>query len=485
MDAVTRLIEPALVIAGVARDTVARIEVEDPATGLVFATVADATPADLDDAFQAAAAAQPAWAARPYADRVALLEAVSRRLGEHADELAALLTREQGKPLANARGEVAVAQRWIAVMSQYDLEPEVLERTEEKIVELRREPIGVIAAITPWNVPLGLAAWKFVPALLAGNTMVLKPSPFTPVATARLGELVADILPAGVLTVVTGGDELGAAMSQHPIPRKVTMTGSVATGRKVAVAAGHDLKRVTLELGGNDPAIVLADADIADIAPRLFTAAFANNGQVCTAVKRIYAHDDVYDDLVAALAAIAAETSVGNGLDEGVRLGPLANRAQRDRVEGFVDAAVRAGARVAAGGRRLDRPGWFYQPTIVADLPEGTDLETQEQFGPAVPVIRYRDLDQAIARANAGDYGLGASVWGTDAGTAVAAAGRLEAGTVWVNAHLALSPSLPFGGHKHSGLGVENGLLGLHEYTRVRVVHLPITNGDAAGRVSP
>ncbi|MFB7890654.1 aldehyde dehydrogenase family protein [Microbacterium sp. NPDC056044] len=479
MDALTSLVEPALVIGGVARDTARRIEVEDPATGKVFATVADATLADLDDAFAAAAAAQPGWAARPHAERVALLESVGRRLEEHTDELAALLTHEQGKPLANARGEVGTVLRWIAALSAYDLEPEILERTDDKIVELRREPIGVIAAITPWNVPLGLAAWKFVPALLAGNTMVLKPSPFTPVATARLGELVADVLPPGVLTVVTGGDDLGAAMTQHPTPRKVTMTGSVATGRKVAVAAGHDLKRVTLELGGNDPAIVLGDADVADIAPRLFTAAFANNGQICTAVKRVYAHDDVYDELVAALGAIAAETVVGNGFDEGVRLGPLANEAQRDRVETLVDEAARDGARIVTGGRRIDGPGWFYAPTIVADLPDGTGLETEEQFGPALPVIRYRDLDDAVERANAGDYGLGASVWGVDADAAAAVAGRLEAGTVWVNAHLALAPTLPFGGHKHSGLGIENGRLGLHEYTRVRVVHLPITKGAA------
>ncbi|KQZ86200.1 aldehyde dehydrogenase [Microbacterium sp. Root166] len=464
-----------LVINGVARETRGRIEVEDPATGQVFATVADATLADLDDAFAAAAAAQPGWAARSHADRVAMLRDVGRRLEEHTDELASLLTHEQGKPLANARGEVGTVLRWIAALSEYDLEPEVIERTEEKIVELRREPIGVIAAITPWNVPLGLASWKFVPALLAGNTMVLKPSPFTPVATARLGELVADILPPGVLTVITGGDELGAAMTQHPIPRKVTMTGSVETGRKVSVAAGRELKRVTLELGGNDPAIVLPDADVADIAPRLFTAAFANNGQVCTAIKRIYAHDDVYEELVAALAAIAAETVVGNGFDDGVRLGPLANEAQRDRVEMLVDDAARNGARVASGGRRIDRDGYFYEPTIVADLSSGTELETQEQFGPALPVIRYRHVDEAVERANAGDYGLGASVWGTDTDAAAAVAGRLEAGTVWVNAHLALSPTLPFGGHKHSGLGVENGRLGLHEYTRVRVVHLPIT----------
>ena len=479
MDTVTDLVEPALVIGAVARETAERMDVEDPATGDVFATVAVATLADLDDAFDAARAAQPHWAAVSHADRIALLRAVCDRLEEHTEELAALLTHEQGKPLPNARGEIGQVRRWLDVLSEYDLAPEVLERTDDKVVELRREPIGVIAAITPWNVPIGLASWKFVPALLAGNTVVLKPSPFTPVATARLGELVADVLPPGVLTVVTGGDELGAAMTQHPIPRKVTMTGSVATGRKVAVSAGHDLKRVTLELGGNDPAIVLPDADIADIAPRLFTGAFANNGQVCTAIKRIYAHDDVYDELVTRLAQLAAQTVVGNGFDEGVRLGPLANEAQRDRVEQLVVDAARHGARIVTGGKRLDRPGYFYEPTIVADLPEGTALETQEQFGPAIPVIRYSDLDEVVDRANSGDYGLGASVWGTDSDAAAAVAGRLDAGTVWVNAHLALAPNLPFGGHKHSGLGIENGRLGLHEYTRVRVVHLPVTTGGA------
>lgn len=468
------LVEPRLIVAGEPRDTASRLQVRNPATDRVFATVPDVPPAMLDEIFAVASAAQREWALRSRGERAALLERVAARVEEHREELALLITREQGKPLGDARNEVGVVLRWIAGMRELPLEPEVIERTDDRIVELRREPVGVVAAITPWNVPLGLAAWKFVPALLAGNAIVLKPSPFTPVATARLAELVADILPPGVFTVVTGGEELGAAMTAHPTPRKVTLTGSVATGRRVAQAAASDFKHVTLELGGNDAAIVLDDVDVEQIAPRLFNAAFVNNGQICTAVKRVYAHESVYPALVDALAALAAQVVVGGGEQDGVRLGPLANAAQRDRVERLVDEAVAAGARVVVGGRRLDGDGYFYAPTVVADLPEGTALELEEQFGPALPVLSFSDLDAVVARVNAGEYGLGGSVWSDDVDRAAAVAARLDTGTVWINSHLAAGPHLPFAGHRHSGLGVENGELGLHEYTTTRVIHRPL-----------
>lgn len=467
------LIEPDLIINGEVRPTARRTPVENPATGVVFATVAEATPADLDDAFAAAAAAQPGWAALGFDARRGILERVGERVRAYADELARILTQEQGKPLRDARGEVDVVLEWIDGMKRLSLDPEIVEESDTRTVELHRDPLGVVAAITPWNVPLGLATWKFVPALLAGNTMVLKPSPYTPVGTARLAELIVDLLPAGVLTVITGGDDLGAAMVTHLVPRKVSLTGSVETGRKVAVAAAGDLKRVTLELGGNDPAVILPDADIEKITPRIFNAAFSNNGQLCTAIKRVYVHESQYEELVAGLAARAQSARVGDGLEDGVRFGPLANAAQRDRIEALVNEAIAAGARAVTGGRRPDLPGYFYEPTIVADLPEGTALELEEQFGPALPVIAYSDLDAAVERANSGDYGLGASAWGTDVDAAVRVAERLQAGTVWVNAHLRVGPGIPFGGLKQSGLGVENGRLGLHEYTQVRLVHRP------------
>lgn len=467
-------IEPTLIINGEVRATAARAEVTNPATGATFATVAVATLADLDDAFASAQAAQPGWAALPFAQRVAILERVAECVAAHGEELAQILTREQGKPLKDARTEVATVGKWIGWLSLLTIDSEMLESDERRVVELRREPIGVVAAITPWNVPLGLAAWKFVPALLAGNTMVLKPSPFTPVATARLAELVRTILPAGVLTVVTGGDDLGAAMTRHPIPGKVTMTGSIATGRKVAAAAADGLKRVTLELGGNDPAIVLADVDVDEVAMRLFSAAFVNNGQICTAVKRVYVHESIASELASRLATLAADAVVGDGLTEGVRFGPLATADQRDRVESLVQDAVAAGATIETGGRRVPGAGFFYEPTIVTDIPHGTALELEEQFGPALPVLTFTEVDDVIARVNDGPYGLGASVWSSDIDAASAVAAQLDAGTVWINAHMALSPLLPFGGHKHSGLGVENGVLGLHEYTQVRVLHRPV-----------
>ncbi len=468
----TDLVETDLVIAGERRTTKERLPVTNPATGEIFATVASATKADVDDAFAAARSAQSDWAALSFDERAAYLQRVAERLAEHTDELALILTQEQGKPLKNARAEIDTFGRWLASMSELSLEPETLVDDGEQIVELRRVPIGVIAAITPWNVPIGLAIWKIVPALLAGNTMVLKPSPFTPVATARLGELVADILPAGVLTVVTGGDDIGAAMTAHPTPDKVTMTGSVATGKRVALAAAETLKRVTLELGGNDPAIVLEGADVQALAPRLFYCAFANNGQVCTAIKRIYAHESVAEELAQNLARLASAAVVGDGTTEGVQFGPLATSDQRDRVEALVDEAVAQGARVVTGGKRIDGPGFFYEPTIVTDVPAGTALELEEQFGPALPVLQFTSIDDAVARANDSSFGLGASVWGQEQ-DAAAVADRLEAGTVWVNNHMVLSAQYPFGGHKHSGIGVENGLLGLQEYTRVRVVHRP------------
>ncbi|MEV4257116.1 aldehyde dehydrogenase family protein, partial [Spirillospora sp. NPDC049652] len=332
-------------------------------------------------------------------------------------------------------------------------------------------PLGVVAAITPWNFPLLLAAWKLGPALLAGNTVVLKPSPYTPLSSLLLGEALRDVLPPGVLNVVSGGDELGAWMTAHPVPRKISFTGSVTTGKRVAASAAPDLKRVTLELGGNDPAILLDDVDPAAVAAKLFGAAFTNNGQVCSAVKRVYAPEAIYDDVVEALAARAREAKVGDGAAEGVEYGPINNRPQYERVSELVADAIAGGAKAAAGGRPMDRPGYFFEPTILAGAEDGTRIVDEEQFGPALPVIAYRDLDEAVARANGTHFGLSGSVWGGDADRAAEVAGRLECGTSWVNTHLALAPHQPFGGFKWSGVGVENGPWGLSGFTELQVIH--------------
>ncbi|HEX9548821.1 MAG TPA: aldehyde dehydrogenase family protein, partial [Acidimicrobiales bacterium] len=324
---------------------------------------------------------------------------------------------------------------------------------------------------TPWNFPLILAAWKIAPALLAGNTMVLKPSPFTPLTTLKMGELLASVLPPGVLNVVSGGDELGSWMTAHPVPRKISFTGSVATGKRVAAAAAPDLKRVTLELGGNDPAILLDDVDPATVADSVFRGAFANNGQVCSAIKRVYVPEAIYDSVVDALAEKARAAKVGDGTLPDTELGPINNKPQFERVSGLVADAIAGGARAAAGGKPIDGPGYFFEPTILADVTDGVRIVDEEQFGPALPVIAYRDIDDALARANATHFGLSGSVWGADAERAGQVAEQLECGTAWVNTHLAVAPHQPFGGAKWSGIGVENGSWGYYGFTELQVVH--------------
>jgi acyl-CoA reductase-like NAD-dependent aldehyde dehydrogenase len=388
-----------------------------------------------------------------------------------AGELAPLLTTEQGKPHGDATIEVVAAAIWCQYFANLDTPAQIIQDDGEARVELARRPLGVVVAITPWNFPLALAFWKIAPALLAGNSLVLKPSPFTPLTTLKVGELLREVVPPGVLNVVSGGDELGAWMTGHPIPRKISFTGSIETGKKVAISAAPDLKRVTLELGGNDPAIVLEDADPAVVSRAVFAAAFNNNGQVCSAIKRLYVPESLYDGVVEGLAGLASSIAVGEGTEPDVKLGPINNRPQFERVKELVADALDHGARAATGGRPMDRPGYFFEPTILTGLSDGTRIVDEEQFGPALPVVPYRDIDDAVERANATHFGLSGSVWGTDADRAAEIAGRLECGTAWVNTHLALAPQQPFGGFKWSGIGVENGPWGLAEYSEMQVVH--------------
>ena len=445
-------------------------EVVDPADGEPFATAPECDADMLDRAMDAAAQAFTSWRVDEDARRAALQQA-ARTVAAAVEELAALLTREQGKPLADARMEVGGVALWLNYYAGLATEPVVLKDSDRGRVEVRRRPLGVVAAITPWNFPLALAAWKVAPALRAGNTVVLKPSPYTPLATLRLGEVLATVLPAGVLNVVTGRDPLGAAMTAHATPRKVSFTGSTATGRHVAAAAAGDLKRVTLELGGNDAAIVLPDADLDAIASRLFWGAFVNNGQTCIAIKRLFVHDALHDGLVERLAQLATTVRVGRGSDDGVLLGPLNNQPQLDRVAALVDDAVAQGGTAVTGAGRIGGRGYFYAPTIVTNVDRRVRLVAEEQFGPALPVLRYSDVDDAIAAANATDFGLGASVWGSDAEAAAAVAAQFDSGTVWINTHGAVTPDQPLAGTKSSGIGIENGPWGLNEFTDLQVLH--------------
>jgi acyl-CoA reductase-like NAD-dependent aldehyde dehydrogenase len=445
-------------------------EVINPATGAVHDRAPDCSREQLDAAFGSAARAYPGWKADEDMRRSVLREAAAAMFAA-APELGPVLMAEQGKPLGEASAEAIGAGVWLKYYANLSLPREVIQDDKRAFAEVVRRPLGVVAAITPWNFPIVLASWKIAPALLAGNTMVLKPSPYTPLATLRMGEILARVLPPGVLNVVSGGDELGAWMTSHPVPRKISFTGSVATGKQVAAAAAPDLKRVTLELGGNDAAILLDDVDPAAIASKLFWGAFQNNGQVCSAIKRVYAPRRIYGAVVEALAEQARAARSGEGSADGVQLGPVQNRPQFERVSELVADAVRGGARAVTGGSPLPGDGYFYPPTILADISDGARLVDEEQFGPALPVIAYDDLDDAIERANATHFGLSGSVWSSDPDRAGEVAGQLECGTAWVNTHIALAPHQPFGGAKWSGIGVENGPWGLYGFTELQVLY--------------
>jgi acyl-CoA reductase-like NAD-dependent aldehyde dehydrogenase len=457
-------------IAGQAHPTAATFDVVNPATGEVFAAAPDALAADVDTAVRAAAQAFPSWRSDPKARRVALHAAADALLAA-IDEIVPILTAEQGKPLAQSAVEVQVAASYFRYYAEMELKREVIRDDEDAFVQVLRRPLGPVAIIAPWNYPLLIAAAKIAPALSAGNTVVLKPSPFTPLSSLKVGEVLREVLPAGVLNVISGGNEAGAAMTAHPLVRKISFTGSIATGKAIAAAAAVDLKRTTLELGGNDPVIVLDDADPIRVAKGIFSHAFFNTGQACTAPKRVYAPESLRPALVEALAELARNAKVGDGALAGTEYGPLNNLPQRERVADLVSDAVRHGATVAAGGNVIDGKGYFYQPTILTDVSDGVRIVDEEQFGPALPVIGYRDLDDAVARANATHFGLGSSVWGEDLERAAAVAERLEAGMTWVNTHNAATLDQPFSGIKWSGIGVENGRWALEGFTEIQVIH--------------
>ncbi|MER5930850.1 aldehyde dehydrogenase family protein [Streptomyces sp. NPDC002054] len=443
---------------------------ENPALGEVFAHAPATTEQRLDEVLDEASRAHPLWAALPPADRRRYLLACREAMLSAADRIAELLTREQGKPLRHAQAEVRLSADWFAHTAALELEPEPLARESGARITLERVPHGVVAAIAPSNYPVLLAVCKIAPALLAGNTVVLKPSPVTPLASLLMGEVLGKVLPDGTFRVVNGEASLGSRLTGHPAVRLVSFTGSIATGRAIAQQAAADLKRVVLELGGNDPAIVLPDADVETTARRLFDRAMVNSGQFCAAVKRVYVPRERSQAYAEALGALARSAVLGDGLDPATELGPLVSREQLTRVSALVDNAVRAGARLVAGGRAAPRPGHFYLPTVVTGLPEGTALEAEEQFGPVIPVIGYDDPATVVARVNASPYGLGCSLWG-DPERADTLARSLDCGTVWTNTHGELRHDVPFGGHRHSGIGVEYGHWGLLEYTQIKIHH--------------
>ncbi|CAG0983159.1 betaine-aldehyde dehydrogenase [Myxococcaceae bacterium] len=448
-----------------------RFGVVNPATGEVFAEAPDCSKTQLDSAMDAAQRAFASWKKDESKRRQALVECANA-LKTRAAEVAQVLTQEQGKPLAKAMEETIGGVVWFQVTAGLQIPVDVITETPDLRVEVRRKPYGVVGAITPWNFPLLLAIWKIAPALLAGNTIVLKPSPFTPLSTLKLGEILRDVLPAGVVNTISGGDQLGAWVSDHPAVRKISFTGSVATGKKIAIAAAPDLKRVTLELGGNDPAIVLDDVDPKEVAQKLFWGAFENCGQVCSAIKRLYVAESVYPAIVSEIAALAKSVKVGNGLEQGTQLGPINNRPQFQRVRELVEDARQHGAKFVAGGSPAGDGGYFFEPTIVTEVAEGVRIVDEEQFGPALPIMPFRRVEDAIERANATHFGLSGSVWSRDAVRASEIASQLECGTAWVNQHLAIRPDAPFGGCKWSGIGYENGPYGLAAFTELQTLNV-------------
>ena len=461
-----------LYINGQSVATETHMDIFNPANGDLLGKCPVATRTQLDDAVAAAAEAFKTWSQVSNEDRKNACHAIGQVIEEHAEELALLLTQEQGKPLngAGSRFELGGCQGWTHYTADLELPVEIAQDDEEGYVELHRKPIGVVGSITPWNWPLMIAIWHVIPAIRTGNTVVIKPSPFTPLSTLRLIELISGILPKGVLNVVSGKDELGQWMSEHENIQKIVFTGSCATGGKIMASAAPTLKRLTLELGGNDAGIVLPDVDPAAIAEGLFWGAFINGGQTCAALKRLYVHEDIYEEVCTHLTEFAKNMPMGNGLDENVALGPVQNEMQYNKVKGLVEDAVAGGARVLLGANPEEGPGYFYPTTLLADVTDGIRIVDEEQFGPALPIIKYSDVDDVIARANASDNGLGGSVWSTDIEKAKALANRLECGSVWINKHGMIQPNVPFGGVKGSGIGVEFGVDGLKEYTTIQAV---------------
>lgn len=468
MNTVTREFSMTINGKGVTADKT--LQVLNPATEEVVAQVPDASQEDLNLAVRAAREAFPKWAALSVDERAAKLEEFADAFSKRSEELGKLFTLEMGRPLQGAIGEIIGAAKTCKALSQKRLPREVLEDKEHHFVERVYTPVGVAGLIVPWNFPVTLAIWKITPALLTGNTVVIKPAPSTPITALLLGEIARDIFPPGVLNVVSGGNELGQWMTEHPDINKISFTGSTATGKKVMQSASGTLKRVTLELGGNDAAIVLEDANPKEIVEPIFWAAFRNTAQVCIATKRLYVHEKIYDEFLKELVQFAKTVKVGNGLDPQSQIGPLQNNMQFEKVKELIEDTKKSGFNIVCGGEIEEGTGYFIPVTIVDNPPEDSRVVVEEAFGPVLPVLKYSDYEDVIVRANNTEYGLGGSVWGNDLDLARSIAERLDTGTVWINEAQVLSPHFPFGGHKQSGIGVEHSLDGIAEYTNSKTI---------------
>jgi len=451
--------------------TATSLDVVNPANEQVIGSVPACGAAELDRAVAAARAAFKTWSKTPVDDRRVVIRNMAAAIDANFEELYRLLTSEQGKPHQQAQYEIGGCSAMMNAQSTLTLEETINEDSDARFSRTRRVPVGVVAGIVPWNFPVLMAVQKIAPAILSGCTIVLKPSPFTPLTTLRFAELIKDIVPAGVVNIITGEDSLGPLMTSHPDIDKITFTGSTATGKRIMEGASKDLKRITLELGGNDASIVLPDADVAKVAEQLFWSSFTNAGQICVAAKRVYIHEDIYDEMSAAIAEYAKTVTVGDGANQGTGVGPIQNKKQFDRVCELIEDAKANGYKFLVGGDVDPSGSGYYVPiTILDNPPEDARIVAEEQFGPVMPLMKFSSDDEVIARANNSEYGLAGAVWTKDTDRGVAIAEQLETGTVWINEYLHLSPFAPFGGHKQSGFGAEYGIEGLKEFTYSQVI---------------
>ena len=445
------------------------LDVINPSTAKVFEKAPRADEAQMEQAVAAANRAFPGWAKLSFGERGKYLERWADAIEARRDEFERLMTRENGKPLAESYAEVSITINTLRYFAKQELVPRTIRENKDEIIVQQRYPQGVLAAITPWNFPMVLLMFKVAPGLIVGNTVIGKPAPTTPLTTLLLGETAADILPPGVFQTLVDANDLGPLLTKHPGVAHVSFTGSTPTGRKVAASASETIKRVSLELGGNDAAIVLDDADLDAVMPKIFASASYNSGQVCYAIKRIYVPRSMVDKASELLVALAGKTKLGDGLDRETTVGPIQNKAQYEKVIGYLEDARKDG-KVFSGGQALPRDGYFIPVTVVRDLPNTSRLVQEEQFGPILPLVAYDTLDEAIEMANSTEFGLGASVWTSNPRRGMSVASRIEAGEVWVNQHFSVAFDVAFTGAKQSGYGLQLGVEGLEDVTQPRVV---------------